>query len=129
MSDARIIASVNIFMIWVKYFELMRLTQTSAVIVSVMFAMLLRLVAFFCIIGVFVAMWSSFSYIGDGRADWTSPYSSTIAALAFSLGDVDYEGVTSEQGYVATWVLIIFVFIVVLLLNNFVIAFMGDAYE
>ena len=131
-SWARFLAQVNMVFVMFKLLDLMRITYLLAVIILVMYDMLVRLSYFLVVMLLFLAMWLTFSFLG-GSTNPDDPYSDLFTSFYKSfqevMGETGYDDAFGAQGRFAAIFLIIFVLVVVLLLNNFVIAFMGDAYE
>ena len=133
LSWSRSIAALNLVFCTLKFLDLGKgLQYDFTIIVITMFDMLVRMVQFIMVIIIFGLAWWFFTFIMPSRSSesvWLNILSGAYASFQYVMGDVDYADVQETQGWFSSLALVLFVLGVVLLLNNFLIAFMGDAYE
>ena len=133
----RILVSWNMLMVWVRV--LLPLSKTSAnfaMLIHTFLGMCRKLFEFIIFFFVFIVAFASAEYIAFGGVNESarSFFHAFVNTFYKSMGDVDpgeeeYQNAYSDPFDYPTFMLILFLLIIVLLLQNFLIAFMGDAYE
>jgi hypothetical protein len=130
---SRSIAALNLVFCTLKFLDLGKgLQYDFTIIVITMFDMLKRMIQFIMVLIIFGFAWWFFTLIMPSRTPdsaFLNVWSGAYASFQYVMGDVDYGDVQETQGWFSSIGLVFFVLGVVLLLNNFLIAFMGDAYE
>ena len=133
LSWARSIAALNLVFCTLKFLDLGKgLQYDFTIIVITMFDMLKRMIQFIMVLIIFGFAWWFFTLIMPSRTPdsaFLNLMTGAYTSFQYVMGDVDYGDVQETQGWFSSIGLVFFVLGVVLLLNNFLIAFMGDAYE
>lgn len=131
MEVERFISSLNLMMCWLKLLDYMCITSGVSLLVLTIIEMLQKLISFGAICCVFLFAFSGFYTASFGQESYavrTFSHSIVESAAQF-FGQIDFQRAEELHDLIATSVIILFLVVVVLLLQNFLVAFMGDAYE
>ena len=122
----------NAFLCFMKTLEFVKVHETLAIPVIIFGGMLKKLISFFLIFVIVLCAFASFDYLAFGLKDANANTMVRSVLRSFrggAVGDIDFDAAAENDPVVATLMLVVFVFIMVLGLMNLLIAVMGEAYE